>query len=342
MWLAEMGADVIRIHRPGAGPGDPGHVLGLPRDVLDRGRDSLPLDLKSAEGQADARRLIGRADALIEGLRPGAMERLGLGPDDFPDHPSLVYGRMTGWGQTGPMASVAGHDITYLALSGMLHPIGPADQPLPPLNLVGDFGGGGMYLIAGMLAALIHARRTGQGQVVDAAIVDGAAHLGAMIWGMAGQGAWADTRATNALDGAAPWYTTYACADDRHMAVGAIEPKFWAELLSRLEIDPASLPERSDRANWPAIRAVLAARFADKSRDDWAAQLAHTDACAVPVLSLAEAPDHPHNRARGSFTAPHGYPEPAPAPRLSVSPGAPGRGQPTSRLTLDEALARWV
>lgn len=341
MLLADLGADVIRISRPGAGPGDPGHVLGLARDVLDRGRDTLTLDLKSPEGQAAARSLIGRADALIEGLRPGVMERLGLGPGDFEGHPRLVYGRMTGWGQTGPLAQTAGHDITYLAITGALHAIGPAGQPAIPLNLLGDFGGGAMYLAVGMLAALIHARATGQGQVVDAAITDGVAHLGAMIFGMLGQGAWADRRAANVLDGAAPFYTTYACADGRHVAVGAIEPQFWAALLAGLGLDADTLPDRKDAANWPALRARLAAVFATRPRDDWDAIFAASDACVAPVLSLAEAPHHPHNRARASFVTVDGLTQPAPAPRLSATPGALGAGHPESRLTLSAALARW-
>ena len=215
MWLADHGADVIRITRPGAR-----HVLGLDRDVLDRGRDWIELDLKSPEGRFTARRLIHGADALIEGMRPGVMERLGLGPRDFADHPALVYGRMTGWGQHGPLAHSAGHDITYLAITGALHAIGPADHPVPPLNLLGDFAGGSMYLVAGMLAALLRARATGRGQVVDCAISDGVAHLMAMISGMRAAGLWQDRRGANLLDGAAPFYTVYECADGRHLAVG--------------------------------------------------------------------------------------------------------------------------
>ncbi len=341
MLLADLGADVIRIARPGAGPGDPGHVLGLARDVLDRGRDTLSLDLKSAEGCAQARQLISRADALIEGMRPGVMERLGLGPGDFPDHRALVYGRMTGWGQSGPLAATAGHDITYLAITGALHLTGPADQPLPPANLLGDFGGGGMYLAVGLLAALIHARATGQGQVVDAAISDGVAHLGAMIYGMAGQGAWIDRRQANALDGAAPYYTTYACAGGGHVAVGAIEPKFWAALLAGLEIAADAAPDRLDPASWPAWRGLLAAAFASRSRDHWDRLFSATDACVAPVLSLAEAPDHPHNCARQAFVRHEGLTQPAPAPRLSRTPGQIGAGRPEERLSLADALARW-
>ena len=337
MLLADMGADVIRITRPGNLP----HVLGLARDVLDRGRDVLPLDLKSPEGQAAARALINRADAMIEGMRPGVMERLGLGPADFAQNPRLVYGRMTGWGQTGPMALAAGHDITYLALTGALHAIGPEGAPVPPLNLLGDFGGGALYLAFGMLAALHHARATGQGQVVDAAITDGVAHLMAMITGMAGQGAWADQRAANLLDGAAPFYTCYRCACGGHIAVGAIEPKFWAELLARLGLDPASLPAQQDRSGWPETRARLAATVATKPRDAWAALLQGTDACAAPVLSLAEARAHPQNASRGTYLLHEGLAQPAPAPRLSATPGGIGQGSPDRQVTVAEVLARW-
>ncbi|MDO5631058.1 MAG: CaiB/BaiF CoA-transferase family protein [Paracoccus sp. (in: a-proteobacteria)] len=329
MWLADHGADVIRITRPGAR-----HVLGLERDVLDRGRDWLELDLKSPAGVATARRLITRADAMIEGMRPGVMERLGLGPGDFPENPRLVYGRMTGWGQHGPLAHSAGHDLTYLAITGALHAIGPADHPVPPLNLLGDFAGGSMYLVAGMLAAIWRAQRTGQGQVVDAAISDGVAHLMAMISGMRAAGAWHDRRGANLLDGAAPYYTVYECADGRHLAIGAIEPQFWAELLHHLGIDPADLPDRADPGNWPAIRARLAAIIVTRSRDDWAALLEGTDACAAPVLSMDEAPHHPHMAARGSYAGA----EPAPAPRLSASPATLRQGR---AIAAAQALARW-
>lgn len=329
MWLAEMGADVIRITRPGNR-----HVLGLARDTLDRGRDWLELNLKSPEGRYAARSLIAQADALIEGMRPGVMERLGLGPNDFPENPKLVYGRMTGWGQVGPLAESAGHDITYLAITGALHSIGPADHPVPPLNLLGDFAGGSMYLVSGMLAAMLSAARTGHGQVVDAAISDGAAHLMAMISGMAAQGAWLDRREANMLDGAAPYYTCYRCACGGHLAVGAIEPQFWAELLQRLEISPESLPDRADPQHWPEIRARLAAVISTRNRDDWAAALEGTDACAAPVLSIAEAPAHPHNLARRTFSGG----EPAPAPRLALTPADLREGR---AISVQEALERW-
>ncbi|HRO13631.1 MAG TPA: CaiB/BaiF CoA-transferase family protein [Paracoccus sp. (in: a-proteobacteria)] len=329
MWFADHGAQVIRITRPGAR-----HVLGLDRDVLDRGRDWVELDLKSDADRANARALIGQADGLIEGMRPGVMERLGLGPKDFPENPRLVYGRMTGWGQHGPLAHSAGHDLTYLAITGALHAIGPADHPVPPLNLLGDFAGGSMYLVAGMLAAMLAAGRTGRGQVVDAAISDGVAHLMAMISGMRAAGVWADARAANLLDGAAPYYTCYPCADGRFLAVGAIEPQFWADLVARLGLDAGALPDRMDPANWPALRGILATVIATRSRDDWAAVLEGTDACAAPVLSIDEAPHHPHNIARAAFAGS----EPAPAPRLSDTPGSLREER---RITVDQALSRW-
>lgn len=334
MTLADMGADVIRIDRPGAG-----HIFGLRNDILNRGRPCLRLDLKSPGGLAVARRLIARADVVIEGMRPGVMERLGLGPGDFRDHPRLVYGRMTGWGQSGPLALAAGHDITYLALTGALHAIGPEGRPVPPLNLLGDFGGGGIYLAFGIVAALFAAARTGRGQVVDAAITDGVAHLSAMIHAMRNEGQWQDRREANILDGAAPFYTCYACACGGHLAVGAIEPKFWQALLAGLGLDPAALPDRDDPANWPALRARLAAVIAGQGRDHWAAVFAGTDACAVPVLTLDEATRHPHNLARGTFVAGPEGPEPAPAPRFSETPGRAGAQM--AGITADEALSRW-
>jgi alpha-methylacyl-CoA racemase len=329
MWFADHGARVLRITRPGSR-----HLFGLDRDVLDRGRDWLELDLKSVGGRDAAHELIAGADAVIEGMRPGVMERLGLGYDAFPDNPKLVYGRMTGWGQTGPLAHSAGHDLTYIAITGALHAIGPAAHPVPPLNLVGDFAAGSMYLVSGMLAAILSARETGRGQVVDAAISDGVAHLMAMISGMRAGGIWQDARQANLLDGGAPYYGCYRCACGGFLAIAAIEPQFWAELLARLSLDAGGLPDRADPAQWPALRAALAARIASRSRDDWAAALEGTDACAAPVLSLDEAPRHPHNLARAVF---HGS-EPAPAPRLSATPGALRSGR---KLTLAEAGTAW-
>ncbi|MGB8622739.1 MAG: CaiB/BaiF CoA-transferase family protein, partial [Paracoccaceae bacterium] len=335
MTLADMGAEIVRVQRPGQT-----HLLGLEHDILNRGRGFIELDLKSDNGKAAIRRLITCADALIEGMRPGAMERLGLGPDDMLGlNPRLVYGRMTGWGQDGPLAQAAGHDINYIALSGALHAIGRADAPVPPLNLLGDFGGGGMYLAFGMVCALFAAKTSGQGQVVDAAITDGTAHLMAMIQSMRNAGLWQDRRAANLLDGAAPFYGVYACKCGGFVCVGALEPKFFEELVERLGLAQVDLPDRSDPANWPALRARFAEVFAGRTRAEWCAVMEGTDACFAPVLSIDEAPDHPHNRARGIYLEPDGHVQPAPAPRLC---GTPGEVQPASQsdpLDVGEVLA---
>ncbi|MGH3493164.1 MAG: CaiB/BaiF CoA transferase family protein [Sciscionella sp.] len=318
MMLAEMGADVLRIDRPVAS------AVGLPpeQDLLNLGRPAIRLDLKQPAGVDVVRRLVDRADAFIDPYRPGAAERLGLGPADLlARRPALVYGRMTGWGQTGPWAVTAGHDITYLAVTGDLHAIGPADTPAIPLNLVGDFGGGALYLVAGILAALLQSRTSGHGQVVDAAIIDGATHLSTITRAMLEAGLWRDERAANLFDGAAPFYTVYETADGRHLAVGALEPQFYAELLRLLEM-PDDLPDRSDRANWPALRGAFAARFRERTRDDWAAVFDGSDACVAPVLSLTEAADHPQLAARGTLTRSGGVVRPAPAPRFSRTPSA--------------------
>ena len=336
MTLADMGAEVVRIERPGTR-----HIFGLDYEVLDRGRGFVTLDLKSAADRAVARRLIARADGLIEGLRPGVMERLGLGPGDFPENPRLVYGRMTGWGQAGPLARTAGHDINYIALTGALHAIGTADRPVPPLNLLGDFGGGGIYLAFGMVCAFLEAARSGRGQVVDAAITDGVAHLPAMIRTLVAGGAWEDRRGANLLDGGAPYYDTYRCKCGGFVALGAIEEKFWRTFLGLAGLDPAALPDRRDPAAWPVLRDILAARFLTRTRDDWAALAAGTDACLTPVLTLAEAPGHAHNAARCTFVDHEGVAEPAPAPRLSRTPGAIGAGSQTDPLDPAEVLARW-
>ncbi len=335
MWLADMGADVVRIERPNLKPLIPQKV-----DVLNRGRGFVALDLKS-EGDRDvARDLINSADMLIEGMRPGVMERLGLGPGDFPDNPKLVYGRMTGWGQSGPLAQSAGHDINYIAITGALHAIG-GTHPVPPLNLIGDFGGGAMYLVSGMLAALHGAERSGKGQVVDAAISDGTAHLMAMIYSMYGSGIWADEREANLLDGGAPFYTTYQCACGGHMSVGALEAKFYAEFVDRIGLSGADLPAQMDVSGWPKLRAAFAARFLEKSRDGWAALLDGTDACCAPVLSLAEAASHPHNQARGSFTQIAEVTQPSAAPQLSDTPGSARAGEEPEPQSVEEVLVRW-
>ena len=330
MLLADFGADVIRIERPGSPqlmPQDPDFML--------RGRPTVELDLKSDAGRADALALIERADALIEGLRPGVMERLGLGPTDtMAANPSLVYGRMTGWGQYGPLAARAGHDINYIAQTGLLGAMGK-EKPEFPLNLLGDFGGGGMYLAFGLLAAVFHARATGQGQVVDAAIVDGTAHLGTMIFSMLNSGVWADQRRANILDGAAPFYRCYECACGGFIAVGAIEPQFWAALVAGLNITPVA--DQMDRARWPDLSDQLARAFAGKTRNAWAEIFAETDACATPVLSIAEAQSDPHLAARGVF----GGTGPRPAPVLSETPAVAGDARPARLSEVAEALALW-
>lgn len=336
MWLADMGADVVRIQRPNLKP-----LIPQKMDVLNRGRGFIELDLKDEADRNTARDLINRADMLIEGMRPGVMERLGLGPEAFTDsNPRLVYGRMTGWGQTGPLAQAAGHDINYIAITGALHAIG-GDHPVPPLNLLGDFGGGGMYLVAGMLAALYAARETGQGDMVDAAITDGTAHLMAMIYSMHGSGIWVDAREANLLDGGAPFYTTYECACGGHMSVGALEAKFYAELLSRLGLGDADLPSQMDMEGWPILRARFAERFKQKTRDEWATLLEGTDACCAPVLSLAEAPHHPHNRARNAFATLGGITQPDAAPKLSNTTAQATLGDEHIPMQINDVLARW-
>lgn len=316
MLLGDLGARVIRIDRPDGPP-------GAREDVALRNRRSLALDLKRPEAVAAVRRLARGADALIEGFRPGVMERLGLGPELLcAENPRLVYGRMTGWGQEGPLAPRAGHDITYIALTGALHAMGRAGEPpAPPLNLVGDYGGGGLLLAFGILAALVERGTSGRGQVVDAAMVDGAALLMAPLYGMLARGRWRAERAANLLDGAAPFYDCYACACGGFVAVGPIEPAFWAEFLAILGLDPALFAGREDRANWPRHKALLAEAFRARPRDDWAALFEGSDACVAPVLSMAEAPRHPHNAARGAFVSVAGAVQPAPAPRFSRTPG---------------------
>ncbi|MEU7874576.1 CaiB/BaiF CoA-transferase family protein [Dactylosporangium sp. NPDC049140] len=316
MLLADLGAEVIRVERPGSSK----------VDVLGRGRRSLALDLKSPGAAATVLDLVATADALIEGFRPGVAERLGVGPEAcLKRNPRLVYGRMTGWGQDGPYAATAGHDVNYIAIAGALGAIGPADgPPVLPLNLLGDFGGGGMLLAVGLLAALLHARATGEGQVVDAAIVDGTATLTALIHGLVAGGRWNPGRGGNFLDGTAPYYTTYRCADGAYVAVGALEDKFWDALLDglgrpSLSEDPAFLSDRTDPAHWPAIRARLASMFAQRSRAGWMAVFEGTDACVSPVHEPAEAAADPHLRARSTFVDIAGVVQPAPAPRFSVT-----------------------
>ncbi|MDV7223384.1 CaiB/BaiF CoA transferase family protein [Streptomyces prunicolor] len=344
MLLADLGADVVRVDRPG------GVALGVnpEYDVTNRNKRSVLVDLKAPDGPARVLDLVERADILIEGNRPGVAERLGVGPE--PCHarnPRLVYGRMTGWGQDGPLAQRAGHDIAYIALTGTLGMIGSPDQPPPaPANLLGDYAGGSLYLVVGVLAALHHARAGGTGQVVDAAIVDGTAHLSAMIHGMLAAGGWQDRRAANLLDGGCPYYGTYETADGKHMAVGALEPRFYGEFVDLLGLADFA-DARRDWARWGELREAVAARFRSRTRDEWTDVFAGTDACVAPVLSLREAPHHPHLAARGTFTEHGGITQPAPAPRFSATPtsvrGGPALpGADTSDVARDWDVPRLV
>jgi len=322
MMLADHGAEVIRIVPPGAGRSG---ILDLSKDILARSRKFMIVDLKQPSGVEAVRDLCGTADGLIEGFRPGVMERLGLGPEPLlKDNARLVYGRMTGWGQSGPRAHTAGHDINYIALSGVLDCVGRAgDKPTPPINLIGDFGGGGMLLAFGMLAAILHAQKTGDGQVIDCAMVDGSALLASMIWSLTAQGVWSDQRGNNMLDTGAHFYDTYACADGGHVSIGPIEPKFYSEFLSRLGIaETADFARQHDRAAWPALKKRLAGIFAAKTRQEWCAIFEGSDACVAPVLSMAEAPHDPHNAARKTFATVDGVTQPRPAPRFSATAAA--------------------
>jgi alpha-methylacyl-CoA racemase len=315
MLLSDLGADVVRIDRKG-GRG------GAKSDVTSRGRRSVALDLKTPEAIEACLTLIEGADILFEGFRPGVMERLGLGPDvALKRNPKLVFGRMTGWGQTGPYANAAGHDMNYIAISGALAAIGTADKPIPPLNLVGDFGGGALYLAFGLLAGVIHARATGQGQVIDCAMSDGAASLMAMFYGFKAAGMWSDTRRSNLLDGGAHFYDTYQCSDGKWIAIGSIEPQFYALLLEKTGITDPDFQQQMNREKWPELRAKLAEVIAGKTRDEWSAIMDGTDVCFGPVLGLDEAASHPHNAARATFVEIEGVTQPAPAPRFSATPG---------------------
>jgi alpha-methylacyl-CoA racemase len=312
MVLAGLGADVIRIDRPG-GPPIPDPMAG----ALGRGKRSIALDLKQPKAVEAALTILRESDILLEGFRPGVMERLGLGPDEcLAANPLLVYGRMTGWGSGGPYAAMAGHDINFVGMSGALHAIGDEDRSVPPLNLVGD-GGGALFLVAGLLAAL-HDRDRSGGTVVESAIVDGATSLMGPFYEMAAVGLWQDRRESNLLDGAAPFYTTYATSDGKAMAVGALEPHFYAALLEGLDIDPANLPPQCDRGRWPELRDTFAAVFATRSRDEWTEVFDGTDACTTPVLSMGEAPRHPQNTERGAFDGPDHHRLPAPNPRIGA------------------------
>jgi alpha-methylacyl-CoA racemase len=341
MMLADMGADVLLVDRPD----DPRLGFGRDRwfDVMMRGRRSATLDLKSKGGVAAALTLAGKADAIIEGFRPGVMERLGLGPDALlKKNPRLVYGRMTGWGQDGPLAPRAGHDINYIALTGVLHAIGRAGgAPVPPLNLVGDFGGGGMLLAFGIACGLVEAQRSGKGQVVDAAMVDGASLLAAMFSGMLAGKRWNETRGENVLDTGAPWYDTYETKDGKYVAIGSIEPKFYEDLIFRLGLKDENLPPQHDRKGWPALRKMFAGKFLEKSRDEWCKVFDGSDACFAPVLTFSEARAHPHNTARKTFTRSGKVDQPAPAPRFSRTPGKIRRAPPERGEGGKEALKDW-
>ncbi|BCQ07969.1 alpha-methylacyl-CoA racemase [Mycobacterium heckeshornense] len=337
MILGDLGADVVRVERPTA-------ASGPVRDAMLRNRRFVTADLKSDEGRELVLRLVAKADVLIEGYRPGVTERLGLGPDDCARvNDRLIYARMTGWGQTGPRSQQAGHDINYISLNGVLHAIGRAgERPVPPLNLVGDFGGGSMFLLVGILAALWERQASGKGQVIDAAMIDGSSVLIQMMWAMRAMGMWSDERGTNMLDGGAPYYDTYECADGRYVAVGAIEPQFYAELLKGLGLDGADLPGQNDRSRWPELRARIAEVIGSKDRDHWATVFAESDACVTPVLSFGEVETEPHITARRTFYQSDGGLQPVPAPRFSRTvPDQPRPAGPPGSDT-EAVLADWV
>ncbi|MFA9429956.1 CaiB/BaiF CoA transferase family protein [Egicoccus sp. AB-alg2] len=340
MLLADLGADVVRIERPAGGL----QVADATRDPVLRGRRSVHADLRDPDDLAGVLALLDRADVLIDGFRPGVTDRLGLGPDGLrARNPRLVYGRITGWGADGPLSQRAGHDLNYLAVTGVLHAIGPAERPAIPLNLVGDYGGGSLYLVLGILAALLERERSGLGQVVDAAIVDGVANLAQLVWGLRGQGLWQDRRGANLLDGGAPFYDTYACADGRHVAVGALEPPFYAQLLAGLGLAGEALPAQYDPAGWPTLRARFTAVFATRTRDEWAERFEATDACVTPVLTFAEAPKHPHVAARGSVGVVGDVEQAAAAPRLSRTPAVEPQRPPAPGSTdLAAAVRSWA
>jgi alpha-methylacyl-CoA racemase len=344
MMLADMGAEVIRIDRKAApGASHPFPVLGTKFDVMARGRRSLALDLKQPAAKEVVLALLDQADVVLEGFRPGVMERLGFGPDVcHARNPKLVYGRVTGWGQHGPLAQASGHDLNYIALTGLLHATGRADTPPPPpLNQVGDFGGGGMMIAVGVVCAVLEARSSGKGQVVDAAMTDGAALLGAMMYGMRASGSWNDGREANLLDGGAPFYDSYACADGKFITIGSLEPQFYALLLKLTGAADPVFAVQMDEGQWPQMKQRFTALFKTRSRDEWCAVLEGTDVCFAPVLDMAEAPAHPHNQARATFIDVDGVTQPAPAPRFSrTTPAVPGAA---SKPGADRAaiLADW-
>lgn len=342
MMLADMGAEVVRVDRSSSVIG--GDPSKPPGDVLNRGRRSIAVDLKNPEAVEAVLTLVESADVLIEGFRPGVCERLGIGPQEcFARNPRLVFGRMTGWGQDGPLSQRAGHDINYISIAGVLDPIGRAgERPVPPLNLVGDFGGGAMFLAFGVVCALLEARVSGQGQVVDAAMVDGSAVLATMITGLREMGIWNDVRGTNMLDTGAHFYEVYETADGRHVSIGSIEPQFYAQLLDLLGLaDDETLPDQGDEASWPVLKERFAEVFRTRTRDEWTAIFDGSDACFSPVLSMLEAPSHPHNAERGVFTEVAGVIQPAPAPRFSRTEPVIQRPPSFPGQHTDEVLAEW-
>ena len=335
MLLSDLGADVVRVDRKGQGKGSPA-------DITSRGRRSIGLDLKNPAAIETCLKLMEGADAIIEGFRPGVMERLGLGPDvALKRNPKLVYGRMTGWGQHGPYANAAGHDMNYIAITGALHAIGVGDKPVPPLNLVGDFGGGALYLAFGLLAGVIHARESGQGQVIDCAMSDGAASLMAMFYGFKASGMWKDERRSNLLDGGAHFYDTYRCSDGKWISIGSIEPQFYALLLEKTGINDPDFSAQMDRGRWDSLREKLGHVIAQKTQAEWCEIMDATDVCFAPVLDLDEAPRHPHNVARQTFLELGGVVQPAPAPRFSATPGAVQGPPPAVGAHDEEALGDW-
>jgi alpha-methylacyl-CoA racemase len=338
MMLSDMGADIIRLERPTAHRS----VDAARANVLNRGRRSVGIDLKHADAVELTLQLVERADALIEGFRPGVAERLGIGPDAcLARNPRLVYGRITGWGQEGPYAAMAGHDINYIALAGVLDHIGrPGQPPVPPINLVGDFGGGGMLLVFGLVCGLLEAKGSGRGQVIDAAMVDGSATLMSAIHGMRAMGLW-EARGANMLDAGAHFYDVYETADSAYVSIGSIEPQFYAELLRLTGLEAEDIPAQMDRSQWPRLKKRLAAIFKQKTRAEWCALMEGTDVCFAPVLSMQEAPSHPHLAARGTFTEVAGVIQPGPAPRFSRTPGAISRPPSVPAADTDDALADW-
>ncbi len=336
MLLSDLGADVIRIDRPGARG-------GFPSDVTSRGRRSIALNLKEAADIELALQLISKADGLIEGYRPGVMERNGLGPDvALKRNPKLVYGRMTGWGQTGPLAHAAGHDLNYIALTGALHAMGRSDSPpSPPLNLVGDYGGGALYLAFGLCAGILNARATGEGQVIDCAMTDGAASLSAMFYGLRAMGLWHDEREANLLDGGAHFYDTYECQDRKWVSIGSLEPQFYALLREKAGLTDPAFDTQMDRQNWPQLKEKLATIFKTKTRQEWCEIMEGSDVCFAPVLSMAEAPAHAHNKARQTFIEIAGVTQPAPAPRFSKTPGSVQGPPPAIGAHREEILKDW-